>query len=127
MTLLMKNRTTTVIHVQGKHNHSNLDEHNKQWPDTLMRHVSETSGLTGLDDTLRCSQWKIHQSMLLAQDLLVELANTRLLQFVYKANIRHGPFGDGSLVYPCLNMDLELLFGDRAHTLLLQHDQGQTA
>ena len=64
----------------------------KPWPDTLMRHVSETAGLTGLDDTLRCSQWKIHQSMFLAQDLLIELANTRLLQFVYKANIRHGPF-----------------------------------
>ena len=92
MTLLMKNRTTTVIHVQGKHNHSTLDEHNKQWPNTLMRQVSETAGLTGLDDTLRCSQWKIHQSMLLAQDLLVELANTGLLQFVYKSNIRHGPF-----------------------------------
>jgi hypothetical protein len=56
-----------------------------------MRYVIEAAGLTGLDDTLRCSQWKIQQSMLLAQDLLVELANTRLLQFVYKSNIRHGP------------------------------------
>ena len=45
-----------LIHVQEKHNHSTLDEHDKQWPDTLMRQVSESAGLTGVDDTQRCSQ-----------------------------------------------------------------------